>query len=233
MSKLYGYEHQFSTPLHSEGNSIAERAIQTIQEKINLIQQEMEAPEDNWDEILPVITLSINLSWHTDDFKFHPYTLVSLSVNKTFVPNGIDLGKLHMKEGDQYIPTETLKRLYKVTESLRLSEELNNLVNTPVGGVSYSLICKLMFALLGFSVAALVTISRHHHLMGRRRHTTVIQKLERILTTPALPAPVYPRLEEIEFKPEDGNEDQIHQAKRNVEAAMLQPKSGVRRRKSV
>lgn len=92
--------------------------------------------------------------------------------------------------------------------------------------MSYALTGKLLFTSLGLSVGIILTIMRHHHLLGRMRHSTLIQQLERILIPPATPvlqAPVYPRLDEIEFKPEDRNEDQIHQARRNVEAALLQP----------
>lgn len=64
ISKLFGYEHIFSTPLHSEGNAIAERVIQTLQEKINLIQQQTGNGEEHWDTILPVVTLSINTATH-------------------------------------------------------------------------------------------------------------------------------------------------------------------------
>lgn len=35
VTKMFGIEHRFSTPMHSQGNAIAERAIQSMQERLN------------------------------------------------------------------------------------------------------------------------------------------------------------------------------------------------------
>lgn len=56
--------HQLSTPEHSRGNAVVERAIQTLQEKINLIIKESKMTEYNWDTVLPLALLSINTSLH-------------------------------------------------------------------------------------------------------------------------------------------------------------------------
>lgn len=64
ISKSFGFKHINSTPLHSEGNSIAERAIQSVQEKINLMLQENKDTEENWDLILPSVALTINTTCH-------------------------------------------------------------------------------------------------------------------------------------------------------------------------
>lgn len=56
-------EQMFSTPGHSEGNAIVERAIAVIQEKLSItgISRDM---QNHWDIILPSVILAINTSYH-------------------------------------------------------------------------------------------------------------------------------------------------------------------------
>lgn len=59
--KVFGVTQRWSTADHSQGNAPAERAIQTLQEKLslsNLSRQEL----DSWDSIIPTIVLAMNTS---------------------------------------------------------------------------------------------------------------------------------------------------------------------------
>jgi transposase InsO family protein len=59
-----GITHIFSSPEHSQGNALAERAIQSLQEKINLVCKQHNLEESDWDKILPLAVLALNTSQH-------------------------------------------------------------------------------------------------------------------------------------------------------------------------
>lgn len=58
--KIYNVKHKTSAPDHSQGNALAERAIESLQEKLSLISKETRTSPDNWDVVLPVAVLSMN-----------------------------------------------------------------------------------------------------------------------------------------------------------------------------
>lgn len=60
-------ERRFSTPDHSQGNSIIERAIQTLQEKLSIITVDKhgEGNENQWEDVLTEAIQSINSTTHT------------------------------------------------------------------------------------------------------------------------------------------------------------------------
>lgn len=60
IEKVLGIEHRFSAPMHSRGNAVAERAIQSLQERLSLILSQTNMSEECWDVILPVAVLSLN-----------------------------------------------------------------------------------------------------------------------------------------------------------------------------
>lgn len=74
ISNKFGFKNVNSAPNHHEGNAIAERVIQTIEDKINLISQQNQTPENRWDEILPIATLSINTATYRST-AFSPFEL--------------------------------------------------------------------------------------------------------------------------------------------------------------
>lgn len=59
--RVYGIGHRWSTPDHSQGNAVAERAIQTFQEKLSL-NRLGQAETDCWDALVPVTALAVNTS---------------------------------------------------------------------------------------------------------------------------------------------------------------------------
>lgn len=69
--KIFGIAHRLSTPEHSQSNAPVERVIQTLQEKMSIILADSKT-KDNWDVILPIITQSLNSSYHSAT-KFTPY----------------------------------------------------------------------------------------------------------------------------------------------------------------
>lgn len=72
--KLFGVKHEFSTPEHSESNAVVERAIQTVEEKLNLaIVTESDA--QNWDRLLAIVTFAINTSINQTT-QYTPYELM-------------------------------------------------------------------------------------------------------------------------------------------------------------
>lgn len=64
LTKVFQTKHLTSAPEHSRGNAVAERAIQTLQEKMALIMRQSQTAENNWDLVLPVALLSMNTSYH-------------------------------------------------------------------------------------------------------------------------------------------------------------------------
>lgn len=63
MMKVFAIKHLLSAPLHSQGNAIAERAIQTLRDKLAMISADRQCQND-WDVVLPVAVLSINTTRH-------------------------------------------------------------------------------------------------------------------------------------------------------------------------
>lgn len=65
--KIYstlGIAHSKSTPTHSQQNAAAERALQYLEEKLNLVLKQQKLTEHHWDVILSIATLSLNTSHH-------------------------------------------------------------------------------------------------------------------------------------------------------------------------
>lgn len=60
VTKTFNITHRTSAPEHSQGNALAERAIESLQEKLSLILKETKTSRDNWDVTLPVAVLSMN-----------------------------------------------------------------------------------------------------------------------------------------------------------------------------
>lgn len=53
----YGIKHDHSTPRHSQGNAVVERTIESLEEKLSLVQQETDV---DWEQAIPIAVLSIN-----------------------------------------------------------------------------------------------------------------------------------------------------------------------------
>jgi transposase InsO family protein len=68
--KAFGSEHRLCVPDHGQGNSFAERSIQTLQEKLSL-----SGGSDNWDVLLPATMLAINTSVNAR-IKISPYEML-------------------------------------------------------------------------------------------------------------------------------------------------------------
>lgn len=74
VEKALGISHIFATPTHSQGNAVAERALQSLQEKINLVLKQKELPETSWDTVLPLAVFALNTSKHKS-IGYSPYEL--------------------------------------------------------------------------------------------------------------------------------------------------------------
>lgn len=74
LTEVFGIEHVTSTPHHSRGNAMVERALQTIQEKLAVITNDKENLP-NWDIMVPVAILSYNTTYHSA-IGHTPYELV-------------------------------------------------------------------------------------------------------------------------------------------------------------
>jgi len=75
----HGILHRFSTPHHSQGNSVVERAIESLQEKLSLIQQESNC---DWEQTIPTAVLSLN-SRRSKTTTFTPFELMFNRTNKS------------------------------------------------------------------------------------------------------------------------------------------------------
>lgn len=71
---MLGLTHVWSTPQHSQGNSVAGRGLESLQGKHNLVLKQNEPAEDNWDAILPIAVLSLNTSYHKS-LGYTPYEM--------------------------------------------------------------------------------------------------------------------------------------------------------------
>ena len=71
---LFQIEHQMAAPHHSRGNSVTERVIQTVQEKLSLITNHV-CSSLSWDSALPNVILSINSKYHKAT-GFSPFELL-------------------------------------------------------------------------------------------------------------------------------------------------------------
>lgn len=70
----YRITQRFATPGHSQSNSVVERAIQTLQDRLASATLDPDNQSD-WDDLLPAITYSINTSLHSTT-NFTPYELM-------------------------------------------------------------------------------------------------------------------------------------------------------------
>lgn len=79
LEKEYGITHRFSAPHHSQGNAVVERAIESLEEKLSLIQQESNL---DWEQAIPLATLSMNTRRNVTT-GFAPYELMFNRTNPT------------------------------------------------------------------------------------------------------------------------------------------------------
>lgn len=70
----FNIRHKLSTPYHSRGNAVVERAIQSIQEKLSLIIMSSPSTFD-WECALPSVLLSLNTKVHKT-LNYAPYELM-------------------------------------------------------------------------------------------------------------------------------------------------------------
>lgn len=73
LTKLFNIKHFKATPHHSRGNSVAERAIQSLQEKLSLLESNNTLNE--WSRALPTAVLALNTTVHKS-LGFAPFTLL-------------------------------------------------------------------------------------------------------------------------------------------------------------
>lgn len=74
IEQVLNVPHIFSTPKHSQGNAIVERAIQSLEDKLNLNLKQQGMNENQWDFILPIAVLSYNTSFHSS-IGYSPYEM--------------------------------------------------------------------------------------------------------------------------------------------------------------
>lgn len=70
----YHIEHLLSTPGHSQGNAVVERAIQTLQDRLSSSLLSENEKQD-WDDLLPATVYAINTSFHFTT-KYSPFELM-------------------------------------------------------------------------------------------------------------------------------------------------------------
>lgn len=68
----HGIVHKFSTPHHSQGNAVVERAIESLEKKLGLVQQETNC---DWEQAIPIAVLSLN-SRRSRTTTFAPFELM-------------------------------------------------------------------------------------------------------------------------------------------------------------
>lgn len=71
--RVFGVKRIRSTPYHSRGNAVVERAIETLQEKLSVSLNDV--VESQWDLVLPAAVLAMNTSTHAAT-GYSPFELV-------------------------------------------------------------------------------------------------------------------------------------------------------------
>lgn len=74
INRTYGVKQRWATPLHSQSNAIAERALQSFQQKIRTTLHEEAMNDADWDLALPAATLAQNTS-HNKSINSSPFEL--------------------------------------------------------------------------------------------------------------------------------------------------------------
>ena len=74
VANAFGFETKHSTPYYSQGNGLAERAIQTLKDKVAMTMKDAQGTE--WDDHVAIACLAINATTHTTT-KFSPYEVLT------------------------------------------------------------------------------------------------------------------------------------------------------------
>lgn len=116
----FGVEYQYTTPEHSERNALVERAIQTVQDQLNLA---IKTDNDklNWDAILPLVTFSINTSMNKST-KYSPYELVyrrKATLNSPYIKKSITATDLY----SQFVKNRVDKNIHNANNNVNFSQE--------------------------------------------------------------------------------------------------------------
>lgn len=110
-TKALGIKTITSTPGHSEGNSVVERAIQTIQERLTAAT--LNSEDADWDDMLSMVILGINTSYHTTT-RYTPYELMFARECKMILP------ELTERNGYKDIYVKTIRRAAEAISTLAI-----------------------------------------------------------------------------------------------------------------
>lgn len=79
--------------------------------------------------------------------------------NDSLPPKDLKPQEFQTDRNDEYVPAKVLKQLYNVTKLLQDEQEFSKIVNTPVGGISYGAMNKILFLATGVSISIVGTLA--------------------------------------------------------------------------
>lgn len=125
------------------------------------------------------IALPAYTRWRTSDKQFPGVPKTSLSFQVTEkISDFIAPGKVQDPEGSRFIETEALRKIFNLTATLE--EERKNLfvLNTPIGGVSYSVWNKILLCSVGCSLCIIIWFWVHNHKTIKRHHGKLMKSIK-------------------------------------------------------
>lgn len=139
--------------------------------------------------------LKASIGWQTDDKVFVGMTTTRLNFNMTTtIPDGIIPDDVQEPFGSKFSETDALRKVFNLTRALEIENAKTFLLTTPIGGVSHTMMNKILILSVVCVLIIFVWYVRHQHKHLIRRHGKTIQqvklhidKLTRGETYPALP----------------------------------------------
>lgn len=125
------------------------------------------------------IAIPASASWRTSDKSFsglHKTTLtfvVTQSLPETVVP-----ARIQDPNATKFIETDALKKIHNLTALLELEKRNSFVLNTPVGGISYSVWNKILMCSVGCCACMLFWFWRHNHQTINRHHERIFNTIK-------------------------------------------------------
>lgn len=125
------------------------------------------------------VALPAHARWRTNDKTFAGYPITSYSFTiAEKLPGNLNPSRIQDPNSTMFIETEALRRIYNLTALLE-EEKTNALVlNTPIGGMSYSVWNKIVISSIGCCICIIVWFWVHNHRTINRHHDKLTRAMK-------------------------------------------------------
>lgn len=133
--------------------------------------------------------------WKTNDREFPGFSKKSLLFNvHNELPDNIFPDDFQVPNNTKFVEIDALKQIYNLTQMLKEEQLKSFALNTPVGGVSHSMMVKILLSSIGTMIVIMVWFWRKHHATIIKHHRNLMEHITiNMDKTPV--APAYPELE--------------------------------------